>query len=346
MKSFRARITLPLAILFLFAAYAGYWFWLAGRLQAGVEESVAGARTQGYRIAHGSIMRAGFPFRVEVQLAQPVIGQVREGLAWRWQADGLAVAMPMYRYDELTYRALGGARLSYGAVKPGAANGTLERQTVLAPAESEVRVRYDEVGIRSLDLDWAGIAIAQEGATPVQLAKLSLRERATQGNGGRGPGLFVSVRADGMQVPGLVGTPLGPRIGLLEAQATVEGPITDAPLKQALLHWRDAGGVLDLPQFQIVWGSVRVTGSGALALDEAARPMGTFSLRIAGYNWLIDQFVSSGKMNPSYGDLARSALAALAQEKGNQDGVPVAIRIQDGRVFLGPVRVAKVEPLF
>jgi hypothetical protein len=74
--------------------------------------------------------------------------------------------------------------------------------------------------------------------------------------------------------------------------------------------------------------------------------MGAFSLRIAGYNWLIDQFVSSGKLNPSYGDLARSALAALAQEKGNQDGVPVAIRIQSGRVFLGPVRVAKVEPLF
>lgn len=343
MASSRARIALPLAIVSLFVVYAGYWFWIAGRLQAGVEESIASAGTQGYRIAHGSISRAGFPFRVEVRLAQPVVGQVRQGLAWQWQADGLAVAMPVYHFDELTYRALGRSRLSYGPVK---ANGVSDHQTVLMPAESRVRVRYDQAGIRSLDLDWAGIAIAQEGATPVQLAKLSLRERATQGNGGRVPGLFVSVRADGMQVPGLVGTPLGPRIGLLEAQGTLEGPISEAPVKKALLQWRDAGGVLDLSQFQIVWGSVRVTGSGALALDEAARPMGAFSLRIAGYNWLIDQFVSSGKLNPSYGDLARSALAALAQEKGNQDGVPVAIRIQGGRVFLGPVRVAKVEPLF
>ena len=340
------RIVFPLVILaILAAAYAGYWYWLASRLDAGIDEWIATSRAQGYQVSHGRVTHGGFPLRVEARLDQPLVARQERGIDWEWRAEGLAVAMPVHRYDEIVLRSLGASRLSYKAAK-GAANSALEKRTILTPSQAEVRFVYDAVGVKTLDLAWKGIAIAQEGTAPVHLALLSLRQSAVTPSGTKGPGIFVAVRVESMQIPGLARTPLGGRIGLLEAQGTIDGPLSEAPVPQALTRWRDAGGILDLTRLQLVWGAMRVAGSGTLALDEAARPMGAFSLRIAGYNWLIDQFVTAGKLAPAHAELARSALAALAQERGNQEGVPVPIRIQSGRVFLGPVRVAKVEPLF
>ncbi len=121
---------------------------------------------------------------------------------------------------------------------------------------------------------------------------------------------------------------------------TVMGRIPTAPLRQAAAAWRDSGGTVELDHVALNWGSLRVTGSGTLALDPDLQPIGGFSGAVEGYDELFRAFVAGGRMRPGDARLAQLALGMLS--KPGPDGRPeiaTSFTIQNGEMFLGPARL-------
>jgi hypothetical protein len=94
------------------------------------------------------------------------------------------------------------------------------------------------------------------------------------------------------------------------------------------------------------WGALSVTGSGTLALDPNLQPLASFSGAIEGYGELMTALVAAGRLRAGDARLAGLALGMLA--KPGPDGRPeiaTSFTIQDGEMFLGPVKLGKVPRL-
>jgi hypothetical protein len=87
-------------------------------------------------------------------------------------------------------------------------------------------------------------------------------------------------------------------------------------------------------------------GNGTLALDNQMRPMGAATAAIRGYDAALDRLTALGSVNPRDAQLAKLLLSAIAAP--NSDGervLTVPITGQNGWLYVGPVRLTRLEPL-
>jgi hypothetical protein len=137
--------------------------------------------------------------------------------------------------------------------------------------------------------------------------------------------------------------PLGRSIAHVAGDFAVKGTIPRGPRAAALAAWRDDGGTLEVPSFEIAWGQLGMTASGTLSLDEAMQPLGALTARIAGYNEVIDAMVSAKTIKSGDAQFAKIGLGLLARP--GADGKPVLdapITLQNGFLFIGPARLARL----
>ena len=69
----------------LAVAYGGYWFFLAGQVQAGIDRWAAERRAEGYGVEYAAVEVFGFPFQLEAVIADPVLTAPGEHGLRSWQ---------------------------------------------------------------------------------------------------------------------------------------------------------------------------------------------------------------------------------------------------------------------
>jgi hypothetical protein len=144
-------------------------------------------------------------------------------------------------------------------------------------------------------------------------------------------------------LPQAAALPLGREVDAVELDATLMGPLPDGDYPEAVLRWRDEGGVVEVRRFALDWGEVRVEASGTLTLDAATRPEGAFSAKLWNHRKLLAEMVAAKAMSPDDARLAGAALDLLAAAGGGAVSAPVTA--QNGKLWLGPVAVARLSPL-
>ena len=134
-----------------------------------------------------------------------------------------------------------------------------------------------------------------------------------------------------------------PVIDDLAFGVTLMGAIPPGPPRQAAAAWRKDGGTVELDRFHLAWGSLGVTASGTLALDQDLQPIGGFSGAISGYDELLAALVAGGRLTSSDARLARIGLAMVS--KAGPDGRPeisTSFTIQNGEMYFGPAKLGPV----
>ncbi len=339
MRRGRTRIAISLtAVLGLAAAYAGYWYWLTGRLQAGIVDWIEAHRADGLQIDCRAMARTGFPFNAAVAVSRPIVGREYDRIAWRWRGEGLRVAMPVYRFDRLVVATLDPSSAVIRRADGGEA--TIGAQAL------RVVMDFDPPALTALELDAQQVVATSAGSPPVHLRRLAFTAHPDTAGAGDAPARPFALRAEDVTGAALIASGLGGRVEVVDVTGVLRGPFPDAPPHQAVRDWRDGGGVLDVSHMRLVWGPVRAIATGTLTLDAALRPFGVFAIRIAGYDKAIDALVAQRRIDSNDAGLLKSFLAALAAQKGDRDGVPLPLHVQNGRVWLGPKAVANVGPLF
>jgi hypothetical protein len=337
LTAMRRAVLVPLfAVLALgLAAHCAYWWWSARALAWGIDDWAAARRAEGYQVSLGERETAGFPLAAVVRLGNPAI--VAPGAAWSWRAaalevrnapwDPLSIVLSLDGEHALSDRDGGmlSAHVDSGEVSLSATpEGALDRITArLGP------FRLDGPALGALAGRSAVVTIAPDGAA----GPLALFE--------------VSATLNGLVLPETPEPAFGREIARIVLETRVHGAIAAAPVAQALAHWRDRGGLVEIRSGALAWGPLHVSGSGALVLDQALQPQAELQARVRGWRDALAALTQSGLVTAE--DAAMAALALAVMAKTPEDGgAPVAelpVSVRDQRVFAGPLAITALPPI-
>ena len=343
MSIMRRLLLVPGALLLVLAlGYAALWLYAADRLEDGFVAWSKRQAFRGHEIGHGPLALSGFPGPIRLAIAAPRYTAAETGLAWSAER----AVLEMRPWDWWTYRLdLFGRQSLTLPVETGA-------QEILADAASAyVIAEVDGHGkIRRTALYVDGLALGDAGGDALLSADRVRAGARVQAGGDVPPGeaaLDVWLEAGPVTLGPPVQSPLGARIEQVGITASVKGDLPDTLLRNSVEMWRRDGGTVELAQFHIAWGALDLRANGTMALDELMRPLGAVSAEIRGYGETLTALERARMVPPKAAAGSRLALDLLSRQDG-ADGrrvVTIPVSAQNGALYLGPVRLARLEPI-
>lgn len=360
-------VALPLAIFVLLAlAWTGFWMYAAHRAEIEI------ARWREREAEHGRVVACarqeigGYPFRLETHCADVSIA-VRN-----WQpplamtvTDAL-VTVQVYDPTLVIGRFTGPLRVSEAGRPSFVADWTLARTSFRGrpSAPQQLDIALDNVTVAQSDGD--------QRTTLGNAEHLELHGRVASGSATDHPVIDLGLRLTRGTAPALPAL-AQPTDGV--ASATVYGleNLSPKPWRELLRALAEAGGRVELTEARLTQGEIAATGTGTLMVRPNGRLDGQIRLTVAGLDRLVallglDQAVAQylaqrsgggtiGKLTSGLDRLMRgqsgAALAAVGismlGEQTQLDGrraVALPLRFTDGAVFLGPIAVGMIQPLF
>ena len=357
----RWRIVMPLALVLVLAAgWSGFWFYAAARAQTEL------AAWQQREAAAGRVVRcdnqefSGFPFRFELRCADPALGLQKAHLAF--QAKDLHAAVQVYQPTlmigefggplTVSEEGRGGVTLNWGLAQASVRG--------LPPTPERVSFVLDQPTLARL-----GDTTALANATHAEL-----HLRAAPHLPQDPPALDIALSLAQALFPGIAQLPNVPVDADISATLRGLDRFEPKPWQELLRELQAADGRLDITQARIRQGEVLAVGRGTLTLTPRGALNGEIQLTIAGMEQLmaafgLDQAVGRASQNALsrlapglnldklLGPRGNAALAAAgasmlgqpAELEGRQ-AVTLPLRFADGAVFLGPLKVADVAPLY
>ncbi len=143
--------------------------------------------------------------------------------------------------------------------------------------------------------------------------------------------------------------------------------VSPKPWPVRFKEWQERGGQLDIIRARLQQEDVIAVGSGTIKLTAAGNLDGNLQVTVVGLEKVlkmfeIDRIMSEGQIGstlgaldrliPGLGDIARQNAPGLIASIGQRtvlEGKPAVaflLRFVDGVVFLGPMQVGRVPPLF
>ena len=338
----RSRLAAIAAAILLVAAaaYTATWFVLAGEVRAGIQRGSQDWRAAGYEVSHAEPDLSGFPLSLRVRIDAPSIGRGSGSQAWRWRGESITLSMRPWNLKRIEVRLNGAHEITVGQ------DGTRRYSLAAASATSVItlgdgnrleRVKAAFAALEVRERDWTG---------PLQIGRLRL-----DGLGYRRAGLGsratdVTLVIEDAALLAAPEGPLGKTIARVRADITILGALPERPLEAAMAAWRDDGGTIELRGLIVKWGPLDLSADGTLALDSQLRPIGALSASIAGVDEAVASLVAEGSIGAAEAAAVRVAFnlfARLTSSAGDRLNVPITA--QDGRIFIGPVAVARIGPL-
>jgi len=318
------RSILALATLLVLAAigYGFYWFHAQGLVRKSIEVWAEQRRAAGWRVAWGEMSVGGFPPRIEVRLDAPQVA-LPNGAEWR--ADSLAAAASPFDLGHLHVAAPGHHAATLGTWRAEAEFGALDADVTLDAAGRPIELSAVAGSLRS----------AAGNAERVSLS-------VTPGQ----PDIAFAFAAIGVDLGEAALPVLDRRIARLEAAGRVRGVWPSGPALAALVAWSAAGGTIEIERLALEWEPLALEGDGTIAFDAALQPLAAFAARVRGTGPLMDRLAAARILDPGAAFAAKTLLAVMSKPDSlGRPAVPVPVTLQDGLLWLGPARLAKVPPI-
>ena len=110
---------------------------------------------------------------------------------------------------------------------------------------------------------------------------------------------------------------------------------------KGLSDWRDDGGTLSISDFEYGAADQKINLSGDLTLDEKLKPLGAFDATVTDIGALFSRLSD----NENIPQMARMLLKNQANASTLPDEVPLAISMQNGQMYVGPIMVLELPPV-
>jgi hypothetical protein len=361
---------LTLAVIIVVGGWVAFWFYAADR----ANQAIAGWLEREARVGRvyscGSQSLGGFPFRIEVRCTQAGVELRQMQPAMSVRMGDILIAAQIYQPTLLIGEWSAPLTVSELGQSPRmSANWTLMQTSVRGRPRAPERISV-VLDNPSLDQLTGGapdrVASAKHTEIHARMASGSMQDR---------PVIDIAVRAAALVAPVIhpvISQPTDADIDL-----TLRGmkDLSAKPWPVRFREIQEAGGKIEVKTARIAQGEWLATGSGALGLTANGRLDGEIRVTIAGLEKLLQQIgveylsrpgAGSDKLNsafnaldkiaPGLGNIARDraapALAAgaaflgQATELEGRKAVALPLRFEDGKVYLGPLKVAETQPLF
>ncbi len=323
----RRKLTLFVMVLLLLAGgHFLVWRWAQQQLDEDFDAWAAAERAAGWTITSNPPQGGGWPLKATLTLPDLVV----TGDAMTWRSARATLTVSLLHPGDLVLEAMGRQVLKFGDLpEVGFGADRLIGRMALDPAVPPTRATLEVAGLRSEpdgvtvakldgDLHWGGTAA------------------------------MVSVRASGIGAPAGARWPFGPAVAELTVDATLDGPWpNEHDISKAAAAWRDGGGSLKLTHLAVIWGRLTASGTATVTLDGQLQPKGTGTVRIVDPEAALRALTDNGVID-SRAALATRALLALmthAQANGGPPEVEIPLTLQNQRLSMGQVPLAKLPPL-
>ncbi|VAW05020.1 hypothetical protein MNBD_ALPHA01-2001 [hydrothermal vent metagenome] len=346
------------AIIALVVGYSIFWHYMAGEVEDRIEIWVKGQKSQGLTIKYADLEISGFPYRMELSLSD--VNIVKKGqsktpvlftspaitlIAFPWKinhgviiSQGGKIRLGSSRSPRLTMT-IGKTRASviidFIGRKFQSASFIMENVTWITgrPVRNAVPSVADEVRLHLLQA-----APASEVSGDMELPILMKLYLAAKG--------VVSQQLS-QQIPGGI---FGKKADQVIIDLQLHGEKFPAFTRDDLSLWRDSGGTMTVKNLSVSSGEMDISLDGEVTLDRDLKPLGAFASRIRGIGPIVDILsrhsafqVEPGKMILQ--ELKRMARSGEGGQGKGKDSLDLAISMQGGLLFLGPIPVYELVPV-
>jgi hypothetical protein len=354
--------------------WSGFWFYAAAR----ADGAIAGWRdreARGGRIhSCGQQSIGGFPFRIEVRCTDPTLEfrTVKPPLVL--QAKDSLVAAQIYDPTLMIGEFTGPLGLGEPGRTPNyMANWRLAQASVRGTPEAPERA--------SVVVEQPQLAQLNRGAmeTIATATRFGLHGRIAGGTVTDHPVIEVVLQLAKASAPQFHQAAARPTDADIEALLVGLKDFAPKPWAERLREIAATGGRIEIKRARLAQDDILVVGAGTLSLTPAGLPDGQIDITVVGLDKLVavlgvDQMVQqylaqrggNSDMNkiaggldrilPGLGNVVRNNSGGLAtigiamlgepRDIEGRKGISLPLRFKDGAVFLGPVPVGKVTPLF
>ena len=336
----RVGIALVALVAVVAAASAGIWFYAAKSAEAQVREWAQAQRAHGYQVTISDMTTTGFPRTVTMALRGVAIAKADDIVPWSWSADGIVANRAVFGSPSLLVMVLG--------------NQTLTYRTDGADQTTRIQARRFSLDVRpasektpaQMAIDVSGLTLARPGDLPPITAKVAtIRVTRADGEAVVPEGTRVTIRLDTLVIPENRRGPLGDTIDVFNTDFTVQRPIETLALPAALDRWRQSKGYLNVRQSEIRWGTLNMTFSGAIGVDDHYRPSGYLNSTLKDFGQTIDAFFAAGRIDAK----ARADISTMLnfiQGRGvGVGGLGLPMDLAEGNVTVGALTLGTLPAL-
>lgn len=360
-------VLLPVLVVAAIAAgWSAFWFYAADKAQAVLAAWSAREAQAGRHYGCGSLAIGGFPLRFVANCTAPTVDLASNTPPVRLAATHVRITGDVFDPAVLTAEIEGPLTVSVAGAPPSHATWS----------HAQLRLRGSPLAPGRLSFAVADLAITQmPGPTQLLAAKQAeLQASLLSGTVEHDPVVEVAASLVGATAPHA--HPLAAQPLDLSGRAVLSGldNLRPLPLSARLRQLQAAGGRLEIADARFSQGEAVATASGRLGLTANARLDGTLQVVAAGYDRVLsqlglDKLLSAGQARqvapaismldslvPGLGQVVRNkagfgvaAGLAIIGKPAQLDGrqaLAFPLRLADGAVFLGPLQVGQVAPLY
>jgi len=333
-KPRRLGLYIPFVLLFLAAAaWTVFWLWARGQVQARMEASVADLSRAGYQISWSRRTIGGYPFRMDVTLAD---ARLREPSGWGLQAPVLEGEAFLYATQLWVLAAPQGLTFVRPQGGPVAVSGKVLRASL----------SHFERRPPSFDFQGEGLTFQPAaGADPFALTAADLVEFHLRAGPDDQGGVFARLDNGAARLSGLFGRIAGDKPISLVWNSTLSkmSAFQGADWPDAVRQWSDAGGLMTVRDGKLTAGEALIeTRASTLGVGRDGRLRGVLAVSLRQAPRALGAMAATGVVPPG----AASAATAVAQARQDGDVARVTLNFEAGQTTLGPAALGPAPKVY
>jgi hypothetical protein len=366
-SSSRRFIVLIVLVALLIGGWSAFWAVAAGKAQEMLEGWRAREARAGRTFTCGAEDLGGYPFRFEFRCSDAV-AQIKSGRQpFEIKTRGLTLVSQVYEPTLLIGEYQGPLTVS----SPG---GPVEFTLNWKLFQSSLRGTPARPERVSLAFDRPALDIVDNGNSrpALRAERLELHGRLIEGMVTHKPVIEVALRTSGAFAPGVRALSVQPVDAVVDMVLRGLSDFAPKPWPERFREIAANGGKIDVTEARMVQGETLAVGSGTLTISTAGRLQGELRLTVAGLEPFlkaidaqkmvqtspsVDKLASAlDRLSPGLGQAARQQVGAnlsaginMLGQQASLEGRPAVslpLRIDEGRVYLGPIPVGETPPLF
>ncbi len=321
------------AVLAGMVGYAGYWFYLAGQMEASIRTWQAEPPSPIVAANFSDLRIEGFPFRLKPIFTAPVLKVADRQQIWQWRKDELSFVIQPWNLTHVIGDLSGRQKITDNNA----------RSIDLIFEDALVSLQFDNIGqLQRLDFDGNRLRAEIQPANLVgTAARVDVHARTSERPES---GYDLAVRIFDANLPAQPDLPnWAVKINTIELDLSLVYPFA-LPLKpETLSAWRRKGGALNILTARLTNDEVKIALTGTLSVDEMLRPVGRLNVEMRGHRAIVDDLVARKKVSYDNASKARVALNFMAAAWGGKLVAP--IQLKNGVATLGPLHLVRLKPV-
>ena len=371
-NSARRRNRRYVAMLALMVALIGGWSWFWYYAAGQADVAIAGWRAREAKAGRvyrcGSQSIGGYPFRIEVECDKAAALFRSNQPPVEVKADKMLVVAQVYDPTLLITEIHGPLTVADPGKPPGiVANWKLAQSSLRGTPEAPQRVSlvFDDPIVDRVN--------GEARQNFLRAKRIEIHGRIVEGSVTNHPVIEIVTRLRQATAPAVHAAAARALDADITAMLRGLNDFSPKPWPARFREMQAAGGRIDIEQARVQQGDTIATGSGSLSLSAQGRLDGQLRVTVAGLEPFLAS-INAGQTVQASPDMDKVAgaldrilpgLGGVARQQANssnfslgitllgqkttlegRQAVTLALRFDDGAVFLGPIKIGDTPPLF